>query len=447
MTHYKHDAKSAYHSKMERMGLHKKHKDTSFSDTEPYDGVPQLDSVVPAGKLPVGKQRFKRGGKVAHMEGHKAKHHLGHKPRAHKMDGGGLTPEQLAAAARMRNNPMNQDVSTGGLRGPGRRPVMSPTATPAAPARPAPLPPRRPTMAEPPGDGMCWGGAAKKAVGGPMGNPAIKKKMVGAMLARKRKAGLPAPNNLPAAAGTAMPRPAVVPPPPMIGRKKGGSVERHPDVAEDKKLIKSMVKGTALKHRTHKDAGGPIVDKYAGYMLPLPPEFRGLETQRRSESTEDERENRRPSYNTNSFGSSGQVGDRSVSTDKNGGRIKRATGGSVKKGKETKVVINIGQPQPMPQDQGMGMNPLAALAAAAGPAGGPPAGGAPMMPPAGAGPGLGAMGAPQVPGMGSLAPPVPPMARKSGGRVNQGMPKYQEHDYGSGSGLGRLEKRKWPTYS
>jgi hypothetical protein len=39
----------------------------------------------------------------------------------------------------------------------------------------------------------------------------------------------------------------------------------------------------------------------------------------------------------------------------------------------------------------------------------------------------------------------PPMPRKSGGRVGQGMPKYQEKDYGSGSGLGRLVKKKWPV--
>jgi hypothetical protein len=39
----------------------------------------------------------------------------------------------------------------------------------------------------------------------------------------------------------------------------------------------------------------------------------------------------------------------------------------------------------------------------------------------------------------------PPMGRKTGGRVDNRMPKYQEKDYGSGSGLGRLEKRKWPT--
>jgi hypothetical protein len=40
---------------------------------------------------------------------------------------------------------------------------------------------------------------------------------------------------------------------------------------------------------------------------------------------------------------------------------------------------------------------------------------------------------------------MPPMPYKTGGRVGNKMPKYQEKDYGSGSGLGRLVKRKWPT--
>jgi hypothetical protein len=34
--------------------------------------------------------------------------------------------------------------------------------------------------------------------------------------------------------------------------------------------------------------------------------------------------------------------------------------------------------------------------------------------------------------------------RKAGGRINQSFPKYQETNFGSGSWLGRLEKKKWP---
>ena len=72
-----------------------------------------------------------------------------------------------------------------------------------------------------------------------------------------------------------------------------------------------------------------------------------------------------------------------------------------------------------------------------------PSGGAmpPMMPPGGAPAGLPPQLMAALAGRGAM----PPMARKSGGRVGNVMPKYQEKDYGSGSGLGRLEKKKWPT--
>ena len=139
---------------------------------------------------------------------------------------------------------------------------------------------------------------------------------------------------------------------------------------------------------------------------------------------------------------------------KNGGRIKRKAGGKT----TINLIVDAGQKQPR------GMAPMPAggapaippqlLAAMAGGAGGPPpgAGGPPpgAMPPgagmAGAGGGLGAGPAMNV-GRPGMTPPTPPM-RKEGGRVGgkapqAAMPTKQEHDYGSGSGLGRLEKRKW----
>ena len=71
----------------------------------------------------------------------------------------------------------------------------------------------------------------------------------------------------------------------------------------------------------------------------------------------------------------------------------------------------------------------------------------PMMPPPPMGGGAPPM--PPMPPMGGA--PMPPMAGgagpfKKGGRVIEGkeMPRYQEDEYGSGSGLGRLEKLKWP---
>jgi hypothetical protein len=128
-----------------------------------------------------------------------------------------------------------------------------------------------------------------------------------------------------------------------------------------------------------------------------------------------------------------------------GGRIQRARGGRAKGKTTVNIMISPqqgGQQQPpLGAGVGMGMPPMVPPMPPAPPA--PPPGMPPMMGPAGAGPGLGAMGA-MMPGGPGMSAPVPPM-RKSGGRVKNWMPKYQEEDYGSGSGLGRLEKTKWPT--
>ena len=88
MTHYKKEAKDAASSKMQRMGLRKEQKSAHFDDVHPYDGVPPLDSGN-AGQMPKGKQRFRRGGKVANIEGMKAHKNLGKSPRK-KAHGGSM---------------------------------------------------------------------------------------------------------------------------------------------------------------------------------------------------------------------------------------------------------------------------------------------------------------------------------------------------------------------
>ena len=138
------------------------------------------------------------------------------------------------------------------------------------------------------------------------------------------------------------------------------------------------------------------------------------------------------------------------SAQKKGGRVKRATGGPVKGKGKTTVNIMISpqqgsQQQPLGAGVGMGQPPVAPQLPMMPPA--MPPGMAPgMMPPgmgaAGAGPGLGALAA-MAGGRPGMSAPVPPM-RKSGGRVKNWMPKHQETKFGSGSGLGRLAKKKWP---
>jgi hypothetical protein len=392
---YKHEARKAQHEKMERMGLRKEHKKPTFSDTEPYDGVPQLDSGN-AGQRPKTPSKFKRGGKVAEAEGMEAKHHLGHKPR--KASGGLLSS-----------------------------------------------------------------------------NPQQRKKIVAALASRKKREGLASapPKGLKQDLGLAGAT--------GMFHKKGGKVDSwegsKADEAQDKKLAKkhhmSMKEWEAssmdkkhdrqhspkgLKHggRMKKDDGGGITDflnskEYqAGQSKRYPTsEDRMGATAAKSPSVGDvspamanrmkrimdaqsaqARADNALESQKRAFGVTGQ---------KKGGRIMRKSGGAAKP-KGTNVIINLstdgGQARPfMP----IGMPPVAPsvppmpMVPPAMPPGGAPGMGAP----AGAGPGMGAMAG--LPG----GAPVPPM-RKAGGRINQSFPKYQETNFGSGSGLGRLEKRKWP---
>jgi hypothetical protein len=336
MSDYKKEAKASRHEKLARYGA--KSKVRAFSDTEPYDGVPYIDSGK-AGKEPIGPSRMNRGGKAVDAEGYMCGGNLGKKPRK----------------------------ASGGL-------ISS--------------------------------------------NPVQRKKVVAALAMRKKREGLP----------SAPPKPLAQKPSGVAGlgvMAKGGSAKKHDDEAMDKALIKKMVKPSA---RTGKAGGGPIHDM----------ELQGKEYSERQKMTPEQREHlRNPESAPVTDDQARRMREMS---QKKGGRIHRKTGGRAK-GK-TNISINI-----MPSSQGAGANPLAALAAlppAPGPMPMPPAGpgAGPMLPPAGAGPGLGAMGS-MNPGGPGMTPPIPPM-RKAGGRVNQKMPKYQEDKYGSGSGLGRLEKTKWP---
>ena len=85
----------------------------------------------------------------------------------------------------------------------------------------------------------------------PMPNPALLAAAAGAHPAGPPMPPAGGPPMMPPGAGPTppmMPPPGAMPPGMMPPRKRGGKVS-HPDEAEDRAMIKGMVKGSALKHR------------------------------------------------------------------------------------------------------------------------------------------------------------------------------------------------------
>ena len=430
MTHYKSEAKSASSAKMKRMGLNKEHKTPTFDGFNSWDGEPGLDSGN-AGKMPITKSKFKRGGKVAHVEGEKAKHHLGKKPRLHKTNGG-----------------------------------------------PIPVPPRRDddnydpypyklTKAqqsylynqEHPDDTPDAGTArSTNARGGMIGaTPSQRKKIVGALVSRKKKEGMSAA----ILKGFGVPRDIKAPIGALSPMKKGGRAHHHhEDEAEDRALIRKEVKPSALKHRSHKYGGGPITSQNP--MMNMGAQGQAWDPTHmhmnpgavgqgfgQKQAWDPTHMHMNPGAMGNMPQAPAQMGPAPIYQSNpmtqaplaqgpngmfnKGGRVQRATGGRTKAGKTNVNIIISPQSgqgqQPLGAGVGMGQPPVPPVMPPMPPQGMPPMGGMPPqgMPPQG-------------------MPPMPPGGGggpfKKGGRV--GMPKYQETEFGSGSGLGRLEKRKWP---
>ena len=262
-----------------------------------------------------------------------------------------------------------------------------------------------------------------------------------------------------------------------VGAFKKGGMVKHDDVAEDKKLIKNVVKPSALKghdaecrcakcgggsamKRSGKDTGGGMSagssssSSSSSSSQPFTPKSTDKElTQAQLDAIEEQRQKAMDAnlqkgtdyaQKHKKRGGKAEVGHKmaggskgkgsDVSTGKfegtrpTGGRLARKHGGKALKG-ATIIKIDINKDD---KDEQKGLGALGA---------GLPMPPKPVMTPPAMPPGAGApMPMPPAPPAGG---PMPPIGRKAGGRVgHRSYTKVQDMDAGSGGGLGRLEKIK-----
>jgi len=378
------DARKAMRTKAERLV---RADPKGVVDASGYTPPDALNADIKTGLRPLSRKNFRKGGKVVAADNSpKAKMHAGRKPR--KTGGAALTADSLINRdVREANEKRDGIKHVGGFKKGGK--VYGKYASGGTTVKKGDDPYKYDDHTghgavtsddgddyDPNADSASrkHGGRAKKLVGGPaMGDMQDPRAMAQAALAQSNRGQVPVGllNSVPTTSRISR----------SAGLKTGGKAE-HPDEAQDKKLVRQMVKMSALTGKKH---GGHL------------------------SVSDGEMEGTRPT----------------------GGRLARATGGKTGKGKTNiNIVISPhGAGQQMPPQGGMPPMPPR-------PAGVP-------MPMTGAAPAPQPPMPMPVP-MPMQAPQQPPMGRKHGGRTYRSY-KDMDAGAGSGEGRlekSEIQKRK-----
>jgi len=423
-----------------------------------------LEADKQTGMRPVSKRQYKSGGKVHGMHAKKRADRKARKEGGRAMSIDGF----INRDNKMANDEREGVKHVGGMKRGGRSHKAMAGAVGAAPiAMPAlggrPMRAAKPTMSKEMVGPMArpmrkHGGRAHKDDGGEIENLIRQDQIEQGMKGR----GLPARVPMPVARPADKPVKYVGPKPttnPNTGYKKGGAA--HPDEAQDKALIKKMIKSSAMKREEHcwggeakskKAEGGSTkwiqgAIKHPGSLhkalhVPAGEKIPAKKLEKAAHSDNPKlakKANLAKTLKRMHHADGGEAG-RGLYVRQgyphevpgvDGGRVARKHGGSAKGKTNVNIMIHPHSAAQQPPAMPMPM-PV--------PPPRPPM--APPMPPQGMPMGAPMGGAPALPPMGAGRPGMPPIGRKNGGKIPAGMKTMHVIDNAAGGGLGRLEKIK-----